>query len=318
MIKNKIKVLFFGTPEYAKEVLDKLYKNDYVEIVGVVSQPNKSIGRSKSNIIDTPTAKYAKDNNLEIYQPNKLLDSFEQLKELNPDMCITAAYGKIIPEKMLKEIAGHKWYNLHASILPKYRGGAPIQYAIMNGDRKTGISLMKMEKSMDTGDVLFSSVVNIDSEDNLETLTKKLQASAANLVSENILRLFNKDFTSKAQKDNLATFAWNIKQKDCEINWNNKSIDIINLVRAVYPKMSAYTLLDEKKLKVNFAKLVIDDDLPNSKPGEIYFTKKRLFVKTLDNWIEIIKVIPEGKKEMDIPSFINGYRKILDNISKFG
>ncbi|NQX83830.1 MAG: methionyl-tRNA formyltransferase [Mycoplasmataceae bacterium] len=318
MSKNKIKVLFFGTPEYASKVLDKLNNNKYVEIVGVVSQPNKSIGRSKSNISDTPTAKYAKDNNLALYQPNKLLEAFKELKELNPDMCITAAYGKIIPEKMLDEIAEHKWYNLHASILPKYRGGAPIQYSIMNGDSQTGISLMKMEKTMDTGDVLFSSVVDIESNDNLETLTKKLQVSAANLVSENILRLFNKDFISKPQNNDLATFAWNIKQKDCEINWNKNSIDIVNLVRAVYPKMSAYTFLDGKKLKINSTKLADNSDLPNSKQGEVFFTKKKLFVKTNDNWIEIIKLVPEGKKEMDAASFINGYNKILDNISKLG
>lgn len=312
------RVILFGTPEYAKEVLKTIDNMDDIAVVAVVSQPNKAIGRSHSKLVVTPTAKYAEENNIKLFQPVKPIEIITELIDLKADIVITAAYGKIIPEAMLESIANHKWFNMHASLLPAYRGGAPIQYSIMNGDDKTGVTLMEMEKGMDTGDMISKSYVDITEDDNLETLTTKLQLSAAQLLKSNISSLANGKYEKEKQDESLVSFAWNITQKDCEIDWNNSAYSIKNKVRAVYPKMQAFTKLGDEKLKITKVEIVSSvTDAPNIQPGEIFTTKKFMFVKTSDAWIKVLEVIPSGKKKMDASSYLNGKRNIISEIGKF-
>ena len=321
---NKIKVVFLGTPNYALSVLKSLYSLKNVEILAVVSQPNKKQGRNHSKVLDTPTANFAKNKNILLFQPNKVIEIEQDLIKLNPDLVITAAYGKIIPESMLNSIADKKWFNLHASLLPKYRGGSPISKAIENQDTKTGVTLMIMEKEMDSGDMIDKLETKISISENLETLTLKLQDLAAKLITKNITNLYNGSYHQTKQDLNKVSFANNIKKEDCLINWNLSSEKIDCKIRSTYPKEYAYTFLDKKEIKILNIEIFKSKsdcfDLNQNlklKPGAIFINDKKLFARTKNGFIEIKKLMISGKKETDAASFINGYKKQIEKISKF-
>ncbi len=215
---------------------------------------------------------------------------------------MTCAYGQFVPTSIL-EIPKYKCINVHASLLPKYRGGAPIHWAIINGEKKTGITLMFMEKEMDSGNIIYQEEIAIDNEDDLGTLFTKMENLAYKIVDENIDKLFDENLKSIKQDNEKVTFGYNIKREDEKIDWNKSSFDIYNLIRGLKPKPGSYTTLDEKVVKIYKSK-ILENKTENKNYGEIISIEKNgLVVATIDNDLLITEIQFEGKniiKDNDI------------------
>lgn len=212
-----LKIVFFGTPAFSRTVLEALYYSNLYEIVGVVTQPDKEVGRKK--IIEySEVKKFAIEKNIKVFQPVKIRKEYQDIIDLKPDLIVTAAYGQIIGEDLLKA-PKYLSINVHASLLPLYRGGAPIQRSIMNGDKKTGITIMYMEKGMDTGDILSQRELEIDSKDTSTTLFEKLAVLGARLLLDTIPDLVKGNITPIKQEGNI-TYAYNIEREEEKLDFN--------------------------------------------------------------------------------------------------
>lgn len=295
---KKYKIIFCGTPEISADILKTLLKLN-VEIVGVISQPDKPVGR-KQIIEQTPVKKICLANNLKIIQPNKIKDDFEIIKNMKADFLITCAYGQIIPKTILELFKN--CLNVHASLLPKYRGGSPIQFAILNGDKKTGISIMQMVVKMDAGAVYKQEEVMIQKEDDSESLTIKLSKLASKILEKDLLSIFEDKIQKIKQDEEKVTYAYNLKGLGEKINWNLSSIEIVNFIRALSPKPIAYTMLNNERWKIKKARVVNDDEQYISlmkifRPGEIINTDKEgIFVQTSNGVLKILEIQRPGKK----------------------
>ncbi len=239
---NKIKVVFAGTPNFSVPTFNEIIKN--FEVVALISQPSKPVGR-KQIIQDPPTVVLAKQHGIKIFQPNKIKEIYGDLSKLNFDIFITMAFGQIVPENILK-LAKHGSYNVHGSLLPKYRGASPIQYSLMNGDEETGITFMEMVKEMDAGDIIFQEAIKIDEFDNYETLSKKMSDLSANNISNWINKIVANDFKKTKQVENNVTYCPKIAKEEEELNLELGSDKVINKIRALSPVPGAYILLNEK------------------------------------------------------------------------
>ena len=308
-----MKIIFFGTPEFAEIILDKLIKSGGFEIVGVVSTPDKQIGRKK--VLTSPPVKIlAEKNNLKILQPEKLDENFiSELKKIKADLFIVAAYGKIIPKEIL-EIPEFGILNVHPSLLPKYRGASPIQTALLNGDKETGITIMKMDEKMDHGAIVHSTQITVNRDENYITLSKKLAEKSAEILIDVIPKYISGEIKLQEQNHSDATFCKIIKKEDGEIDWNKSAEEIYNQWRAFveYPGIfSELKVKKEKSQKVKFIEIKVAEDELNfadKKLGEFFVEDKRLFVRCgKDSVLEILKLQPQGKNIMDAVSFINGY-----------
>lgn len=300
---KKTKVIFMGTPDFSVPVLEVLIKNTTVELV--VTQPDKEVGRKKE-IKKSPVKILAESHNIPVFQPVKIRNDYEVIKEIKPDLIITCAYGQIIPQEVL-DVPKYGAINIHASLLPKYRGSAPIQWAMINGDNETGITLMYMDAGMDTGDMIAKKTCLIDKNDNIETLHNKLSVMGSSLLLEYLPVLIGNSVPREKQNDNLATYAPMIKREDEHLNFDEIGINVINKIRALSPWPLSYFILDEQEIKVIKAKFVSKS---NTKPGLISeVRKKELGIDVKDGiiYLEIIK--PFGKKEMNIINFLNGINK---------
>jgi len=213
--ENRNKILFFGTPAIAASVLQALIDNKK-NLIGVVTKPDKPIGR-KQEILFNPVKQLAIKNNIPVFQPNKLIEFTNEINLLKPDLILTCAYGKIIPSSILQVPQFH-CINVHASLLPKYRGGAPIHYALLNGEKQTGISLMFMEPSLDTGDIIYQESIKISEDETYQTLYQKLSSLAYKVISEKIDNLFNPNLLAIKQDDSKVTYSYNITRNDELIN----------------------------------------------------------------------------------------------------
>ena len=295
-------VVFMGTPDFAVPVLKMLIEK--TNVIMVVTQPDKEIGRKKE-IKYSPVKQIAIDNNIEIFQPSKIRLDYEPLKKLDIDLIVTCAFGQILPREIL-ELPKYGAINVHASILPKYRGSAPIQWALLNGDKTTGVTIMYMDEGMDTGDIIISKEIPINDADNVGTLHDKLSILGKDTL-ENVLKsIFNKTNTRIKQGDNY-TLAPKLTREDEHIDFNNNGRDIINKIRAFNPWPLANIIIDNKEIKVIEAKFVKKDV---NKVGEIVdITKDKLGISCNDGIIYLEKIKPMGKKEMDIKSFLNGIDK---------
>ena len=301
-MKNK-KIVFMGTPDFAVGVLKSLIDNNY-NVVLVVSQPDKEVGR-KHILTKTPVKILAEENNIEVFQPSKIKEDYKKIIEIAPDIIITCAYGQIIPEELIN-LPEYGCINVHASLLPKYRGGAPIHWARINGDDKTGVTIMYMDKDMDTGDIISVKELPINDNDTTESLFDKLSVMGADLLVETLPSLFNKTNTRTPQKSSDATYAYNIKRKEETIDFNNNGKDIINKIRGLYSWPLANFKIDGIEYKVldaNFEKK--DKSIPN----KIEITKNTFGITCNDGIIYINRIKPFGKKEMDIKDFLNGIDK---------
>jgi methionyl-tRNA formyltransferase len=300
-----MKVVFAGTPSFALTVLKKLYSCDNIEIVAVVTQTDKPKGRNHK-IEFSPVKKFAIENNLKLLQPNKLKDEFfeNELKNFNMDLFLVAEYGKIITEKILNM---PKLYsiNVHASLLPKYRGAAPIQHALINGETVTGVTIMQMDKGIDTGDIIIQKKCDISSDDTYGSLCDKLASLGADALLETIDKIINSDIELKKQDDSLATYAPMITKNFCRIDWHRTSLEILNLIRALKPDIGAYTFYDNKILKIWSA--VNSSLYSNEECGKIIDAGK-FVVKTFDGALMLTEVQEQGGKKMLALDYLRGHK----------
>lgn len=307
MDKKNISIVFMGTPEFAKTSLEKLYKENY-NILGVFTNQDKPSGRGMK-LQMSPVKEFALLKNIPVYQPAKLKNNIqiiEKLKELNPDFIVVVAYGKILPEEILA-IPKYGCINVHASLLPKYRGAAPIQWAIINGEKTTGITTMFMDKGMDTGNMLLKEEVEILSDDNSDTMFIKLAEVGANLLVKTIDGVYSEDIKGEIQKGE-ATYAPMITKEMTKLNFNNEAYTLVNLMRGV-GNIGTY-MEDENlnKYKVYKALVYKDDSITESRNvGEVVISdKKRLVIKCEKDAIEILEIQAPNSKKMNISAFLAG------------
>ena len=296
-----LKVIFMGTPEFCLPVLDSLIKNTNVSLV--VSQPDKLVGRKKI-LTPTPVKSLALENNIEVFQPLKIREDYKRIIELNPDIIITCAYGQIIPKEILN-CPKYGCINVHASLLPYLRGGAPIQHAIIDGYTKTGITIMYMDEAMDTGDIIASREITINKDDTYGSIYTKLQEIAPSLLIEVLPSIINKTNKRIKQDNSIATYAWNIKREEEHIDFNRKGLEIDSLVRGLNPIPYANTIINDIEYKVVSGYFVPDNKVT---PNKIVITKNMLGITCLDGIYYITEIKPAGKKVMAIKDFLNGIR----------
>ena len=297
-----MKIVFMGTPVFATNILQSLIDN--YEVVGVVSQPDKEVGRKKI-LTNTPIKELALNNNIEVFQPVKIRNDYQKIVEWNPDLIVTCAYGQIIPKEVL-DIPRLGCINVHASLLPKYRGGAPIHRAIINGDSETGITIMYMDVGMDTGDMISKRSIPIEIDDNLETLSNKLSKLGSELLIEVLPDIISGNTSPVKQNEDEVTYGFNISKEDEKINFSNSKLNIYNQIRALDGFSGAYCNFQGKRLKV-WKSMITDNHFSDQLNGEITkIYKNGIGVKVSDGEIILLEVQPEGKKRMDALSFANG------------
>lgn len=301
-MKN-LKVVFMGTPEFAVGVLDALIKETDVRLV--VSQPDKMVGRKKE-LKSTPVKLKALENNIEVFQPNKIREDYQRIVQINPDIIITCAYGQIIPKALL-DLPKLGCINVHASLLPKLRGGAPIHKCLIDGYSKTGITIMYMDEKMDSGDIISQEEYVIKEDDNVGKLHYILSNIGAELLIKTLPSIINK--TNKRIKQNEAevTYAYNIKREEEHLDFTKNCIDIYNQVRGLNPWPLANFLLDGKEIKVLNCHYKIRNVKEKSKIIEI--TKDSFGITCNDGIIYLDEIKPFGKKTMTIKQYLNGVDK---------
>lgn len=298
-----MKIVFMGTPEFAVNVLQALIDSEY-QVVGVVTQPDRLVGR-KRILTPPPIKQLALKHNIPVFQPEKIKEDYETVIKWNPDIIITCAYGQIIP-KVLLDYPPFNAINVHASLLPKYRGGAPIHQAIIDGEEKTGITIMYMSEKMDEGDIISQAEISIEKDDNVGTMHDKLSILGAKLLIETLPSIFNRTNKRIKQDHNKATYAYNIKPEDEVINWDKTSTEIYNHIRGLNPWPGAYTTLDNKRIKI-YDSIEVNHDKEGT-PGEIIdIDHDGIIIKTGNNTsLKITKVKLEGKKLQDVKDILNG------------
>lgn len=317
-----LNILFMGTPDFAQESLRCLVEEKY-NIIGVVTNPDKPKGRGMK-MIASPVKEYALEKGLDIYQPEKVkknIEFIEKIKELNPDVICVVAYGKILPKEIL-DIPKYGCINVHASILPRYRGAAPIQWAVLNGDKVTGVTTMYMDIGMDTGDVILTEETNIEKEETTGELWDRLSKMGGNLLVKTLKYIEEGTAPRKKQGEDF-TMAPMLNKEMAKIDWENKTAEEIhNLVRGLNPIMGAYTFLNEKKIKFWKVKVKTEEELVNLFPeleeylfklkdvteGTILFAsdKKGLFIKAKRGIIEVEEIQGENAKRMPVGDFLRG------------
>ena len=299
-MKN-LKVIFMGTPIFSVPILQNLINN--TNVVLVVTTPDAFIGR-KHVLTPCPVKELAMNNNIPVLSPNHIKDIFEDILNINPDMIITCAYGQIVPENILN-IPKHGCINIHASLLPKYRGGAPIHHAIMNGDDKTGITIMYMDKGMDSGDIIIEKDIPILLEDNLETLSNKLSNLGSNMIIEELPNIINKTNSKTTQDISKVTFAPIIKRTDEHLDFNDSAINIFNKIRALSPSPLANFIMDGIEYKIGDCEIINSIGTPSTIINEDFV------IMCNDKGIKVNTIKPMGKNVMSIKDFKNGYHELL-------
>ena len=329
-----MKIVFMGTPDFAKESLEAIY-NSGNEVLAVVTNPDKAKGRGMK-MIASPVKEFALEKNLKIYQPTKVRNNtefIEEIKTLNPDLLCVVAYGKILPKELL-DIPKYGAINVHGSLLPEYRGAAPIQWAVLNGDKKTGVTTMFMDIGMDTGDMILKEETIIGEDETTGELWDRLSKIGANLLVKTIKKIEAipdkenktleeiKKLVGAEKQDKNFTLAPMLEKEMAKIDWSKTSREIKNLVRGLNPIMGAYSFLNGKKIK--FWKIDImpieelekifpelkeyESRMKKLEPGTIAFAdnKKGIFIKTGDSFIKVLELQGENSKKMDYKSFLNG------------
>ena len=309
-MKN-LNVIFMGTPSFAVPVLKKLIEK--TNVVMVVCQPDREKDR-KGNIIFPEIKRIALENNIEVYQPSKIRDDYQYVLDKNPDIIITCAYGQIIPLEIL-EYPKYGCINVHGSLLPKLRGGAPIHHAIINGDKVTGMTIMYMDKKMDSGDIISQREVEILDTDNLDSLYEKMSYVGADLLMDTLPSIISGTNNRIKQNEEEVTFGFNITKEDEIIDFNSKAVDIFNKVRGLDSVPGASSYLDGKRVKIY--KVLVTDKKSKGVPGEIVdIEKDGIIVATGDMLIKILEVKFEGKKRCKVVEYLNGVQNKKEMIGK--
>ena len=303
-MKDK-RVVFMGTPEFSVPVLEMLIEN--TNVVLVVTQPDKEVGRHHE-LKSTPVKECALKHNIEVYQPIKIRNEYEHILEMNPDIIITCAYGQIIPSILL-DTPKYKAINVHASLLPKLRGGSPLHKCIIDGYKETGVTIMYMAPGMDDGDIITQRSVEIKDTDNVGIIHDKLSIMGRDLLLETLPNIFSGNITRAKQDPNEVTYAYNIKREEEKIDFNKTAREVFNQIRGMYPFPVAYTTLNGEVIKICEVRI---GNSSKGKPGEIIETSKDgISVMCKDKNIIIIRLKPSGKKEMTAKDYLNGKNKTI-------
>ena len=326
-----LKIVFMGTPDFARDSLEAICNAGY-EVPAVVTVPDKPKGRGMK-LIPCEVKEYAIENSIEVYQPEKLRDNKEIvkiLKDINPDVICVVAYGKIIPKEIL-EIPKYGCVNVHPSLLPKYRGSAPIQWAILNGDKETGVTTMYLDEGMDSGDIILQTETKINKDETSGELWDRLSKIGAELLVVTLERIENKTAPRTKQNDDF-TLAPMLEKSQAKIDWENKTAqEIKNLVRGLNPIMGAYAILNEKKIKFwKVDSLTIDQFIDKYlefkeydyrfaeiDPGTVLYVDKKeaLYIMAKDGILKILEMQGENAKRMPAPEFLRGNK--IEVVDKF-
>lgn len=298
-----MKIIFFGSPSFAVNPLKKILQSKH-NILAIVTVPDKVKGRGL-NLGYSEVKKFALENNIKVLQPNNLKDEsfINELKNLNADIFVVVAF-RILPLEVF-DIPKFGSFNLHASLLPKYRGAAPIQWALINGEKETGVTTFKLEEKVDTGNIYLQKKILIDDEDNYGTLYEKLSMIGADAVIETLDLIESGNYELIKQNDKLASPAPKITKELCQINWNKDAIEIHNLIRGLSPEPAAYFFYEGKKLKIFKSKVVYNFQL---NVREIYYTKKDFIIGCKNDALSILEIQQEGKKKLKVDEFLRGFR----------
>ena len=308
------KIIFMGTPDFSATVLKGLLESKQYEILAVVTQPDRAVGRKKE-IRMTPVKQVAVDHHLAVYQPEKLSRSeeLEKIMALSADGIVTAAFGQFLPSRLLDSVSFA--VNVHASLLPKYRGGAPIHYAIINGDKEAGVTIMEMVKEMDAGDMIARRAIPIEETDNVGTMFEKLALVGRDLLLESLPSYLAGDLKPVPQDKNQVTFSPNISPEEERIDWTKTNRQLFNQIRGMYPWPVAHTLLNGDRFKIYEATPVEGA----GQSGEILaIGKKELIVAAGEGALSLKTVQPAGKPKMTIVDFLNGLGRQLSVGDFFG
>lgn len=312
MKKEEIRLVFMGTPPIAAKVLRCVIDEGY-NVVGVIAQPDRPIGR-KGLLEKVPTKVVAESFNIPVYQPLKIRKDYEFIKKLNPDLILTVAYGQIVPQGLL-DIPRLGCLNLHGSLLPKYRGAAPIQFALINNEKVSGMTLMEMIDKMDAGKMYAKQEVIVDEEDNSTSLFEKMGDAACQLVKEKLPLYINGELKGEEQDESLVSFCPTIKPEQERINFDLTTKEIYGWIRGLSDIPGAYCFIDELKLKIYKAKIFSNEI--KGQIGEIVKADKNgLIIQCKDGQLSILELQKEGKKRMDYKSFINGNQNLIGKILK--
>lgn len=293
-----------GTPDFSVPILQELVASEY-EVVLVVTQPDRPKGR-KRKLTPSPVKEEALKHDIPVFQPEKLRVDYEEIIAYKPDLIITAAYGQLLPNELL-EAPGYGSINVHASLLPELRGGAPIHYAILQGNKETGITIMYMVEKLDAGDILTQEKVTIEETDDVGMLHDKLSKVGASLLLTTLPKLFAGELTPIKQDETKATFAANIRREQERIDWKRTSLEVYNQIRGLRPWPGAFTTYEGQTMKLWRAEL--DQQEYDGQPGEI--------VKIVDNesfvvlcgdskGISLTEIQPAGSKKMKVSDYLRG------------
>ena len=326
-----MKIVFMGTPDFARDSLSAIYDAGH-EIPAVVTVPDKPKGRGMK-LIPCEVKEYAVEKNIKVYQPEKLRENKEIvdiLKDINPDVICVVAYGKIIPKEIL-EIPKYGCVNVHPSLLPQYRGSAPIQWAILNGDKETGVTTMYLDEGMDSGDIILQTKTPIDKDETSGELWDRLSKIGAELLVETLEKIENKT-APRIKQPKEFTLAPMLEKSQAKIDWESKTAqEIKNLVRGLNPIMGAYSVLNEKKIKFwKVDKLSIDEFInkyPEFKeyeyrlleidPGTVLYIDKKeaIYIMAKEGILKVLEIQGENAKRMPTPEFLRGNR--IEVVDKF-
>lgn len=302
-----MKILFMGTPDFAVASLDALIKNNY-NVVAVVTATDKYGGRGGKQLLQSPVKKYALSNNIPVLQPEKLRapDFISALKALDADVFVVVAF-RMLPE-IVWSMPRLGTYNVHASLLPKYRGAAPINWAIINGETETGVTTFRLSHEIDTGMIALQKSIPIDYEDNAGTLHDKLMQLGAELLLETLENLRNNNLQLLPQPEDTVCYAPKIHHEMCKINFGQNAESVYNFIRGMSPHPGAFTIIDSRELKILAARGILDPFVSHE-PGEIQTDNKTyLRIACANGWIDVLEVKQEGKRQMNVKEWLNGYK----------
>lgn len=308
-------IIFMGTPDFAVPCLDKLHQN--YNVTAVITQPDRPKGRGQ-HLAKSPVKVYAEEHDLPVYQPEKIktAEFTEKLRQMQPDLIIVVAFGQILSQEIL-DIPKFGCINVHASLLPRWRGAAPIHWSIIGGDTETGVTTMYMDAGLDTGDMILKAKTAITPEMTTAQLHDALMMQGADLLIETIQSIENGTVSRKKQDSSLSCYAKMLNNDNCRIDWTKSAQEVHNLVRGLNSWPIAYTTLNGKKFKIWQTKIV-DVDTTGKTPGQIIdLTKKGIIVATGNGAIELLQIQPPNKAKMPASSYINGHRQELSSDISF-
>lgn len=301
----KKRVCFMGTPQFAVGILDALLACE-IELVAVVTQPDKKVGR-KQEVTPTPVKSEALRHQIPVFQPEKIGSLWEEIIQLDLDLIVTCAYGQFIPERILNA-PRYGAINVHASLLPKYRGGAPIHKAIIQGETQSGITLMRMVKKMDAGDILFQESCPIHFEDDVQTLHDRLMDLGASMIQKHLPQLFDDELQSHPQAEERVTFAYNITAEEEFVHFDRLSLDVYNQIRGLHPWPVAHANFEGKKVKLYKSRIL--NQYTEEPAGTVLgLIDQGLAVSTQNGILLIDELQMEGKKRMSAQAFYQGVGK---------